>query len=498
MYSAVDENENGWTPYNDDCRLLIHNDSFRRGWIVFKFASAKIESNSDTVTLNNRELKFHSIKKNTTPIQNIQKPNNLLSTLTSFIEKSTGINPRLPSYIINERRSEEVFFPLLLNNETSLHLWPWLGYNVNKKTKDEFAFSGFEHYVTAGCLFGPILLGLNQKNHRFTLIKHHIELYPEEIINTVFIEGPSLSAYEEVLFHELKKLICFILQFSDKTKELSLSYHLPATDYMLFGIELFIRGKMTLGALSQFFDLILQQKNKHIEKIKKICPSSIKLKISSPFENLFDSAQPFSLNAFLKNLNIPIDETNSVSTIDPKKINEKELVARCVQLLTTNTFNIEHQTTWKDFDTAIEQGKIKNDTIEDLFKIANAAFLAIAAKGKKDYKVCSLLPVSEKQIQVGYDSSIKELSRSAISYPGIFFGTYLSTVVGYGINDSRGLLFYFEHYPIESAKLINKLFKHAQENMIQYAQGSIPLHDVQSTLTHSPETKQTRRLGSRN
>ncbi|MGA2655502.1 MAG: hypothetical protein ABSF18_05940 [Gammaproteobacteria bacterium] len=81
-----------------------------------------------------------------------------------------------------------------------------------------------------------------------------------------------------------------------------------------------------------------------------------------------------------------------------EKIREAAFVRICIEKLTTQNNHPQQKELWRHY---LEKCKeIKN--IEDLFEYANPIVIAQASEGLDHFKTCSILPATEKQIQVGY------------------------------------------------------------------------------------------------
>jgi hypothetical protein len=369
--------------------------------------------------------------------------------------QETTVKAEQDFIIANLTRREEVFFPFLVKNNQQnfgFYVYPWLSTNTANDFQ-KFNFSGFKRFTTVGCMFGSTLKGIDQLGARVDLIKHDIKFHPTQKIVTIEYSH-SYNPYEEVMFNELNKLMLLINHLSDKSKPSQLYYHLPYYDYMLFGIELFIRGRMELVALEQFFKAIILKTVEHLNRIEEICKHHlINCIIESPFENLFGQFKFQEIAKIItedpKNINIVemilsalgIEPNNELDELNPEqeKVQEELLVQHCLRKLQDNNFNLRHKQVWNDF---IKFSDKKINTLEDLFKIANAVMILVACKEGKDYETCSLLPISEKQIQVSY-AKFKESKESRVNYPTVFNITTIDPIVSYDLISKKGLLFYF-------------------------------------------------------
>lgn len=248
-----------------------------------------------------------------------KKSHELLADLTN----NTGIitNFAKAKFIINGERSEEVFHPVAIGKNSdgkkvATYIYPW----ISSSTKGLPAnFSGFSQFVTATCMFGPGLRGLDNKNgSNMPLIKHDIRLHPEQKIDTIEVDKIENSFYDQMVFAKLENLALTIRKFS-KVAEPALLLHLPYWDYILFGLDLFIRGKLTLSALDSLIKQVHLRKEIYIEKISEICKQhGIVVTIQSPFESLFQSLD-------IKNLiNLQEKKLSEVLIIQKKRILQQE------------------------------------------------------------------------------------------------------------------------------------------------------------------------------
>ncbi len=438
-----------WAQFAD---LQVHPGLFQRGIVAVKPVVSTLSSdslpNSMSFKLSTRELVFGDTH---TPMP--KKQIQLLNQLDTFSGQPSYSAENQRPFIYNTKRRDEVFLPVFLGNgeekQFGFYIYPWLSSN-----KDNFEFSGFSQFVVAGCIFGSSLKGQDDNGCIFPLIKHDIKFYPTQKIVAIDF-NQEFGPYEHMLFSEFEKQTLLMKKFGKKNEKIQLYYHLPYYDYILFGVELFVRGRITLPALNSLFQVIFQRKSQHKEQIRKICEANdILVKIESPFENIFGKL-PENVTDYAKfifdKLNLPYTETELEPELDTKLQKEKQekLVQHCLSQLTTNTYRADHQEAWKNL-ARIQKTKL--DNLEQLFKLANATMIALACNGKKNYETCSLLPASEKQIQVSFAELNKQLDNK---YPIVVNMTTVDTLITYD-NTSKGLLFYFVHGHKTLSKLINK------------------------------------------
>lgn len=468
-----------WVPFKD---VLINSQYFKHGLVLISpkhLNSVKTTQKSNSFFIKDREFFFHipqvagdTVEKSSTPdSRSTKKAKVLLSKLTDFaLTNQAGIKSFEEKSVVlfNKGHREEIFLPIIFERKDQnigLYFYPWISKNSNS-----FKFAGFRQYVTAGCLFGSSLKGMDQHGSSFELIKHDIKFFSEQKIELIIYNPEAPNPYEQMLFSEFEKQCLLIDSFSKLGQPKHLLFHLPYYDYVLFGVELFIRGRITFDALDSFFKMIFAKRDEYISKISEICKRhNINVRIESPFDNLFGSIddQTDISQFILRKLNLSSEEVSSNIELCIQQENEKNLVQYCLKQLQTNNHNEEHRMVWQDC-LQLESESIVN--LEQLFKIANANMIAIGAKGRNEYETCSLLPLSEKQIQVTYDSFSKRCAAKFVeetkSYPPVFNATTFEPLLTYSPT-TKGLIFYFSLCQEALAKLISdkKILKISYQNV---------------------------------
>lgn len=401
-------------------KLLINQELFNSGLIVL----AKKTTNSDSIVIKrSKDKQTHEV----TPASFILKDREFaIQHTTAKTEGSIRKNYNLLEKIIgkealkafdknivvtNKTRREESFTPVLIEDKNTKekigsYIYAWLSKNDN-----DFKFSGFKSFHMAGCLFGSALIGFDGNGYKIPFVKHDIKFEGNQKITQIDVSNMDVSPYELVLTQQIKDLACVIEKLSQDSDQKILHYHLPAEDYVLFGIELFLRGRITFDALDTFIQAIYVRKEEHINQIKNICQQhNIKVKIESPFSSLFDSLNSeelFTATNFFKLMGLSTDEIEPESvSIEQQNYNEKKLVQDCLKKLEDEKLNPSSYKIWQDFVKLMGRDKIV--TLEELFKLANSEMVAAASVGTGHNETCSVLPISEKQIQISYAHYVKQ------------------------------------------------------------------------------------------
>jgi len=533
-----------WINYG---RLSVYAPLFLKGlaFVMLQHKSSSVESLQDgRFPITSRNLFFG---ENPGQLKQIKKARDLLAPLQDMLGPR-ALNRQ--AVFCNSKRREECFIPMIIQPEQSsgeqqiqfgMYVYPWLSRNVafpvsssapaeespkvavppletqRKKVvavsvgaasvTDVFSSteahaissSRFKKFVTAGCMFGTTLRGITDTESFRPIIKHDIRFPRGEKIVDIEFDPKEGSPYEAMLFGECAELAPFISKTAvESSNPKELLYHLPYYDYMLFGIKLFIHGRITLPALDKFFMEVWAKKDMHMEKIREIFShNNIHVTLASPFKNLLgflEIAEPHPIMQpgiaayVLKSLDISCEEVNPESSGHENR--EMLFVQHCLEMLCVNNIDPAQQEVWKDFLGAATD---KPNNIEDLFKIGNALIIGCAAKNEPDLAVCAIEALSEKQIQIGYQQFAKSLSPA--QYPAVYNLTYLDSIGFFdqATLNSNALVFYNPAPSNDSmADLINRLGLIAQlhRNVAKYAADIPAILPQQDQMTAAASKKE--------
>lgn len=471
--------------------LILNEHFYQRGILLVTpedFKGQEIFEEDDSFSLNDRRFYFsdkaQTEKKLKPSPGDIKKALSLIAPLKKFTQfhdaEMTTYGDRF--FLFNNRHREEIFFPIRLPAKSSdmdrkqfgMFLFPWVA-----KRKKSFAesFNGFSNFVTAGCMFGSSLTAVDGQGTTFALIDHHLQLSPGQKIKDIHYKKEDSVAYEQVLFDQIEKQCAFINALSEPDKPKHLVFHLPAYDYILFGAKLFLNGYLSKPSLSKLILLCLQKKEEYITAISSVCSKyDISVKFVSPFDNLFGTLSASQSDKLHRVLSaVGLEHYSFIKNIDMAQL-EKLFVIKCLHGLTTHTYDEAQQVVWKDL-LRLSVG-INDIQFESILNMANASVIATAAKGKTDYQTCSLLPITEKQIQIQYESyskksspetkdSVKE-TKSSVSnrYPAVFNATFFEQLLAYS-QKTKGVFFYFGESLVSLASMITskKIFSYADKNL---------------------------------
>jgi len=344
------------------------------------------------------------------------------------------------------RHSDTIFLPVNLGGASPFYIYPWIS---DKALLSTTPFPKIKQFVMANCLFGSSILGVDDQGNKYPLIDHNLEV--QDIITNIEVND-HVHPYEDMSFSALQGLFPLMRTMGDEV--FSIRYHLPVLDYMLYGVYLYISGKITFDAFGNFIGQVEERGRKHKEIILHIAErAGVTIYVESPFDNLFSVDIKLTASKLLEQLSLStaqvdrmkqehpkfsralsrtakrsghrvedfksiieilntidefitepsqtISESKADSTLKSPRILFEELcIENILDHLTNNDRYLEYQQVWR---AIIAGGEINRfSPLQQLFKVANVAFVARARVGHDHFEVCSLLPIDEKPIAQAY------------------------------------------------------------------------------------------------
>ncbi len=360
----------------------------------------------------------------------VKKQTELLNII--FKMSSNIFVPDESKVISNKNRREEIFLPVInINNNINFYAYPW----TYKKNELPDNFNGFERYVSAVCMFGSDLKGSDNHDAKIVLIKHGIKFYRDQKIERMNLDQEYFNFYEEVLKFELKKLSSFIAETSKKnTEEILISIHLPYYDYILFVIDLFLDNKLSDFALAEFAEIMMKAVPRYEKFIKEeFSNTQYNIKICSPFDSIFGNlihTAEDSCDLLFKMFDIIGIELDSEMNFSPE---EKQLLTdKMLNKLQASVYpsDSDQKSIWKSIIDCKGAENIR--CLEDLLQLGNSVIPMTAAFRSKPFDTCSVLPVTEKQIQVSHEDYSRKLD-----HPPAFYLTFLDSMIGHNFSSEN-------------------------------------------------------------
>lgn len=453
--------------------MQIHQFFFDHGIVVTKIPDLKTELNNNELISHNDRFSICSIDNFTKKkLKYVNKQKDFLEELLkTILQNKASINFSKKVILFNKQRRNEIFIPILFVEEKiGVYIHAWI--DQTSKDSELLSLSNVKRYVTAGCLFGSTLkVKSENSDDLFTLIRSDIDFFSDKKFNTIVFEKATMSIYEIVLFHELARFAKLIQEFSPIGLRITLFYHFPYYDYILFVAILLIRNRITYEVFDQFYKIILARSDFYLENIAKIFEAcAIDVIIESPYQNIFGSLiqrNYFTTEKLLTQLDINRLKFTEDLSNDEQKEKEKKFIQQCWDKLIKNKIDLLHQTIWEHFSTLYESAP---NTFKELLERANAMMIARAAWKQESYTTCSLLSHSEKQIQIGYSKLLKANNGDLSKVINL---TLFDSVVAYSSQGNIGIFSYDK-----KIKEIEKIVLSARKNLFFNAQKSqsIPIY----------------------
>ncbi|MDF1795043.1 MAG: hypothetical protein P1U63_00760 [Coxiellaceae bacterium] len=183
---------------------------------------------------------------------------------------------------------EDVFAPLSLEDlDYQIHCTPQLWSSDKALIKlqlEDKSVIEVSTFVSGSCLFGDHLIGLTNTGESIVMTDMDMNL-PEGMIIESVVAKSKHHAYE-LLIHQQLDLMWPMMQ-AMSTDDVTLQFHLPVPEYILFGIELYQNGKMSLQALQNYVTAVVEKGYTHkilLNAFKQI--TGCHVVVSSPLDCL--------------------------------------------------------------------------------------------------------------------------------------------------------------------------------------------------------------------
>lgn len=396
-----------WLPHD---KIFINQFFYNHGIVVIKTHISKGSLTTNEIISHNDRFLILPIEKFDKNLKYVNKQKVFFRNLVpNCLNIQSDVDISSDIVLFNSQRRTEIFLPFSFKKEEiSIYIYAW----VSKSIKDKsISFDTVDNFITAGCIFGSRLKARDEiTKNLFTFIRMDMDFFSDKKIKSLNLENFPLSTYELFLFNELERLAKLIYSLSSKAFKKNLIYHFPYYDYIIFASILFVRDILSYEAFDSFYQIILTLSNLYIARITDIFQAyDINVKIESPYQNIFGSLDfrlRYTTDAILTQLDIVLDKI-SKSSGDPIE-EERKLIQNCWNKLSLNSLDSNHKPIWEFFSKLYNSPP---NSFKQLLERANTMMIARASWGKEQYTTCSLLPHSEKQIQIGYSKLIKSSSK---------------------------------------------------------------------------------------
>lgn len=489
---VLTSNQQEWTPVRG---MLVHAGLLAKGILVIKSVNLNTPNiTSHSFLLGSKMYIVHEPGENKGSkrrANKIVRAHKLLSkiglaTKTHFVSGTTQEKATKEMAILDPKSRDTVFMSVVVRKQKlGFYVSPWLSHN--NTTLDKLNLSKFDRFSAVGCMLGQALTGstiwrngdTKRTGNTRSIIDHHIKWLPKEQIVSIECSHSSSSwaPYEEANFQEFEHLILLMQQVANPETKCKLYYHLPYADYILFGAALFINNRITLSALSTLFEEIILKKIAYSKRLHNICQSSsLELIIQSPFDNLFDRKIEDYLKGDVATNIFKQIVGDSYSPQELQKNGEKHFVNLCISNLRKNKFNPKHRIQWQQSLVGNTLPKATKGSqkkpMEDLFSIANALMINVAASGQKSpYATLSILPASERPIQEKHKNTSSPGKEKVVYLNTLEVACYTQTS---NAETRKGSLFYSTNPNLDAVLKQKDLLQLAHYGVVNFGRPPVP------------------------
>ncbi|MHA7840810.1 MAG: hypothetical protein ACX932_02985 [Gammaproteobacteria bacterium] len=406
--------------------------------------------------------------------------------------------------LLGSSRYDEVFLPITtysLNEQskesTTIYASTW-------KLPSNGIHYQLEHFVTAMCLFGHSLQGVDESNNCHPLVNPKY-VFPEgitiqEITDTTITNHHSefqVHPYEETMYQFLEK--AFIFARNHGADGVHFHVHLPYTDYLLKIAKLFIKKIVTQNVFTQFLYLLTERTIIHIDKIQKLArEQGINVTIVSPLDALISEEKEEIIDLFRrvqgKDIHTPF-QAMEIEGLEIEKLGEKTSKI-AVTILSKFGISIDNISK-KNYDSEAYENKVaefccdslKKSSIENrllwaslspelttsgingLLDASNAAMIGgvtykFPCKNSNIINVCALHTMEEKPIQQSYQKRLSDF------FGEVFYMLVLPPTLLHMGGNAHNLLFRLPHLTEELTEKLTEKFSKKNNTELFYITSS--------------------------
>ncbi|MCM8527548.1 MAG: hypothetical protein NE327_13590, partial [Lentisphaeraceae bacterium] len=331
---------------------------------------------------------------------------NGVHSVCSFISKDI---PR----ICRDKSREEYFIPLAYKYEGKpiggnyMHTWEAGTPEQLKNSRASIKENPFKEFFTGGCLFGVPLYGIDQFGFEHSLTNPHYEIPEEAIIQT--INSPYTIHPDEILTREsLANIIPFVKALG--SEDVTIKYHLPFTNYVIYGINWFLKGKMTRKSLAEYIHILTARVSSQRSYLSSLSSNyGINIKACTTLDSL--GLESFAPETIIEQLIVAVGINATVrdgmNTEELQSLKEK-LFKGIINYL--NCQNDSNGEAWKHINSKIENGSLdmsEHDLLA-LNYLDYSANLAVSADAFGERETASILPSHEAPVNHFYKKIFAE------------------------------------------------------------------------------------------
>ena len=422
-------NKNGIILLQDKKSHLPDKHNIMKGWgRLFGYHSISQTRSSADFAASKKRRKYHNqgIRKQ---IRYLKKLLNSNDDLIICQAGDYSIQSQLDDsqiHLITQNQRSEVYTPLAFKKKDHLvggiyaNLWH-CGSNEESKKVISVGEKPITSVVSAICMFGYNLKGIDNKGCEHPLTNTAYRIPEGRTIVKVVHKNKNFHPYEKLMLQTYQNLLPFFYVMGQGHMP-KLFQQIPHAEYVFYGLNLFLKRKMSSDAFYCYINILEEYHLKHKQAIYHFCQNNnMMLDLTGPMDTLVfgEKEKKFSLHDFFNR--IDLESSTHIST-DKSSSSEQMtiIVNHCLDWLSDYAHS-PYKDIWDIIKQQKNNGNIQNHILHGnesllalnylsyIVKVASAAILT--EKGQ----VCLSHFYREKPIALAYKALLAERFGSIIA-----------------------------------------------------------------------------------
>lgn len=395
--------------------------SWGRTMALFKEETQDMYLSDDFHTESNAKKHLKFIRKNTRYLMDLfNEKKDMLEHISGDYKIRISLSGNVYNMVSAEVRSE-VYVPVAVFHRNKLrggayaYIWRCCTAEQAKDSQTRpLASAPVTAIVTGMCMFGTNIMGVDKNGQKHPLTNTFYTLPDGACIERIELAREGLHPYERMMLREFELQLPMIKALGNGLSQ-KVFYQCVHAEYILYGINAYIRGEMTLRALHVYTRYVSERANLIREAIEKSCEKhgvefdGGQSTLSCLFENLRADKVSSHENwyfHFLSMHGIQADEISSNISTEKRLIILKNVFSNCIDKLASQ--NGVHGEVWSHIKKMILSHNVEGNQRMDTSSLLTLNFLNYAAKvaivkGSHPSKnLCLLHPIQEKAMALAY------------------------------------------------------------------------------------------------
>ena len=176
--------------------------------------------------------------------------------------------------LVNSQVRSEVYNPLAIESDGNIvggmNAYFWHCNHQDSAQVLSLQQQPVTHVVTGMCMFGANLIGVDKEGNHHPLTNTFYQQADSSIIERVNLLGDIHHPYEAMMFDELDQQ-CKLYKVLGGAEPPQICFQSVIREYLLYGIDRYIHGKMTLSALCAYAQYVEVRANAIKAVVQRVC-----------------------------------------------------------------------------------------------------------------------------------------------------------------------------------------------------------------------------------